>query len=205
MCGIFCSKDKNKFIELAKANQYRGSDHHSITVFDNTLECVFSGTYDGLFNEQNIPEIESEVYYVGHVQAATSLFSKIHPNEDEFTCNLLWHNGILKDEYMSLQEEKWDTELINKLVSSKDNLSEKLSDLDGSFACVHYNHKDKQLFIFRNKLSPMFIDNDYNISSVKLNEFNKVEADTVILINPFSMIYNVECKFTTKNNPYYGL
>lgn len=205
MCGIFCSKDKNKFIELAKANQYRGSDHHSITVFDNTLECIFSGTYDGIFNEQNIPELEGDVYYVGHVQAATSLFSKIHPNKDEFTGNLLWHNGILKDEYMSSQTEKWDTELINKVVSSKNNLSEKLSDLDGSFACIHYNHKDKQLFAFRNKLSPMFIDKDFNISSVRLNNFDRFNDGKYVLINPFDMSYNIVCSFTTKNNPYYGI
>ena len=33
MCAIFGSKDKEKFLELAELNQYRGNFAHSTTVF----------------------------------------------------------------------------------------------------------------------------------------------------------------------------
>ena len=33
MCAIFGSKDKDKFLELAELNQYRGNFAHSTTVF----------------------------------------------------------------------------------------------------------------------------------------------------------------------------
>jgi glutamine phosphoribosylpyrophosphate amidotransferase len=202
MCGIFASRNKDKFIELAKLNQYRGNSKYSITIFDKELTPKVRLEGDGLFNENKIPSLREneEYFYVGHVQAPTSGSSKVHPNQ--IGRSLLWHNGILKDEYMETVKEDWDTDHIhNSMLESFENVN----NFDGSFACIMYDNY--KLYLFRNMLSPLFVDGNHNISSTKFKDSVKLDAN--VLFNIFGeegfgdmIVINT---FETKNNPYFGL
>ena len=111
----------------------------------------------------------SGYYYIGHQQAPTTEakdLQAIHPAVEDGA--LLWHNGIIKaDDVVRLQrlyetDEKWDTQLLLRDYLDTCNLSQ----IDGTFACVLYS--DYQLRIFRNEISPMFYNEQGDISSTKL-------------------------------------
>ena len=119
MCAIFGSKDKDKFLELAELNQYRGNFAHSTTVFQTGMfqhypEAekvihVTTNTGEGEFKD-SITMSEEEyktTYYLGHVQAPTTDSVKTHPSN--INGDLLWHNGIIKD----YQVQEWKQELGN--------------------------------------------------------------------------------------------
>ena len=83
----------------------------------------------------------------------------------------LWHNGIIKADIVDkLSEEtgtKWDTmQILRKITSSDDNWWDSLNGFDGSFSCLMYV-RTKGLLMFRNQISPMYVDVNLNISSTK--------------------------------------
>ena len=58
-------------------------------------------------------------------------------------------------------KEQWDTGLMHDWLINKKSLDY----IDGTFACLRY--KNGKLYIFRNEISPLFIDDELNISSTK--------------------------------------
>ena len=195
MCAIIGSFNKNKMISLFELNAYRGELSNSISSFNNDGVVQNLNQYFGKFNEEHLNEHSEDMFYIGHSQAPTTNTNNIHPaNIDN---SLLWHNGIIKQK--DLTENVWDTEwLLKKILQQGWSI---LSEIDGSFACVLY--KENKLYIFRNEISPLFIDEDLNISSTKFEGSDSIESNTVFELNLYSKsITNIET-FTTKENPYF--
>lgn len=177
MCGIYGSFKISKFMLLSRLNKSRGVKESSI-------------------DELNIA---GKTYNIGHVQTPTSNSALKHPayNSD----NMLWHNGIIKqscmDEYSSIEYDGWDTMFLLKLIDTY-GLGV-LSNVDGSFACVYNN--DNGVFIFRNEIAPLYIDDELNLSSIKDAGMTMLPANKVFYINDNRELV-VVLEFTTKNNPY---
>ena len=108
MCAIFGSRDKEKFLELAELNQYRGNFAHSTTVFQTgalkhyrdaeTVRHVTTNRgYDEFVDSVTMAgdDVLTITYYLGHVQAPTTDSIDTHPSN--INGDLLWHNGIIKD------------------------------------------------------------------------------------------------------------
>ena len=212
MCAIFGSKNKDKFLELAELNQYRGNFAHSTTVFQTGLfqhypdaervVHVTTNTGEGEFKD-SITMSEEEyktTYYLGHVQAPTTDSVETHPSN--INGDLLWHNGIIKDYQVQewkqeLGNRDWDTELLHRhLVLGGD-----LDNVDGTFSCARYT-KDN-IFLFRNEISPLFYDDDMNISSTKFDNSLETEAGVMYLMDLVKNNLEPQCRFETKENPYY--
>ena len=212
MCAIFGSKDKDKFLELAELNQYRGNFAHSTTVFQTGLfqhypdaervVHVTTNTGEGEFKD-SITMSEEEyktTYYLGHVQAPTTDSVETHPSN--INGDLLWHNGIIKDYQVQewkqeLGNRDWDTELLHRhLVLGGD-----LDNVDGTFSCARYT-KDN-LYLFRNEISPLFYDEDMNISSTKFDNSLETESGVMYQMNLVNNSLELINRFETKENPYY--
>jgi glutamine phosphoribosylpyrophosphate amidotransferase len=167
-------------------------------------------TIDGIADRYNNP---GRYYYIVHSQAPTTEsrdISNVHPAkmfDRTGNMSLLWHNGIIKDiAVKQLQAElnnssTWDTELLMHYITTGTG---NLSNIDGSFACLMYHNKS--LYMFRNEISPLFIDFDMNISSTKFE---------IEVTGSFPVIHNrmykldlknnkstIESTFLTKNSPY---
>ena len=185
MCAIFGSRDKEKFLELAELNQYRGNFAHSTTVFQTgalkhyrdaeTVRHVTTNRgYDEFVDSVTMAgdDVLTITYYLGHVQAPTTDSIDTHPSN--INGDLLWHNGIIKDYQVQewkqeLGNRDWDTELLHRhLVLGGD-----LDNVDGTFSCARYT-KDN-IFLFRNEISPLFYDDDMNISSTKFDDSLETE------------------------------
>lgn len=200
MCGIFCSFDRNKVIELASLNSYRGNHSFSVTHFG---EYPFRAL--GKFDESVVRE---DSYKICHIQAPTTSargVSNIHPAE--LSGRFLWHNGILKNfEVKRLQQkygtdEEWDTLLLLHEILEY-NWLELLSEINGSFACIFQEFDN--LYVFRNEISPLFIDKELNISSVKFEGATPLCPGRVFEINlKERKLLDTGFTFKTKENPYY--
>src|SRR5574343_406577 len=198
MCGIFCSFSKDKLIELAKLNSYRGE--HSYSVYNtDTLELKKDF---GSFDATKI----SSGHSICHVQAPTTTektYDNIHPSEVDGT--YMWHNGIIKEfSITELQknlstDEKWDTKLLHEsfLINY-----ESLSTINGSFACVCI--ENGSIYVFRNEISPLFIDENLNISSVKFDGAVSLDPNVVFELDlKAKKLINTGLKFKTLENPYF--
>ena len=212
MCAIFGSKNKDKFLELAELNQYRGSYAHSTTVFQTgkfqhypdaeRVIHITTNTAEGEFKD-SITMAEDEyktTYYLGHVQAPTTDSVKTHPSNIDG--DLLWHNGIIKDYQVQEWKEQlgnveWDTELLHRHLV----LGGKLDNVDGTFSCARYT-KDN-IFLFRNEISPLFYDDDMNISSTKFDDSLETESGVMYLMDLVRNNLEPMSRFETKENPYY--
>lgn len=204
MCGLFGSRDNAKFIELAKLNAHRGNKSYSIAVFDDDGDCLGLHQSAGEFN----PEFVKDGYKVGHVQAPTTEAkddgSTIHPAH--FNGYMLWHNGIIKDfEVKRLQskyktDETWDTMLLLEELIEVDWLYN-ISNINGSFACAMYDNGF--LYLFRNEISPLFVDDDMNFSSVKFEGSESLPANTIFMLADGMSRLQPIGEFTTLENPYY--
>lgn len=212
MCGIFCSKSKDKFIELSHLNSYRGNHSFSICGFSDEgpfkIKHDFTRTQLGKFDFGVVPPNASD-YYVGHVQAPTTQsrsIDNVHPAV--YGDDMLWHNGIIKhSDVKRLQQkhntsETWDTMLLLREIH--DNSCRGLSDVDGGFACILYKHSDNLLYTFTNSICSLFVDNDLNISSVKFDGSYILEPEVIHAIDLDSnSITSLDVKFKTKNSPYF--
>ena len=219
MCAIFGSFDKEKFEELAELNQYRGDFSWSITQFVTGAfkhyrdgEAVFSsrmrkslGTFPKHFQGQHydFKDYDStlyKTYWLGHVQAPTTESIEMHPS-----CirnDMLWHNGIIKDYQVKEWQEgygslNWDTELLHRHIL----LGGDLDDVDGTFSCARYD--GEQVTLFRNEISPLFYDEDLNISSVEFENSEETEAGVNYGMDFHSKVLEPLNRFETKENPYY--
>ena len=193
MCAIVGSSDKHVLKELFKLNAYRGEMSYSIAcINDHKVHSIHkaAGKMPGNF----IDDLPSAAMYIGHTQAPTTQSSGIHPAI--LDQRMLWHNGIIKQR--AIPAGTWDTHwLLQQLIIDGYHA---LSLIDGTFACAYW---DSGLYLFRNEISPMFVDDDLNISSTQFEGSRALEPNTVfnVSINNKQLI---ACdKFKTKENPFY--
>lgn len=171
MCSIFGSYNKDEFIKLSKLNSHRGQHSFSIASYDTELLMIEKD-----FGEFIPPIDDEDGLYIGHIQAPTTQqrdMSSVHPSVVDDT--FLWHNGIIKETQLKKWncEGRWDTECLHKFIQF--DLT-RLSEVDGSFACLLYS--DKKLYLFRNDNCPMFVK-DSTFSSVKFDGSESIDAGVV--------------------------
>ncbi len=220
MCSIIGSFEPKMLVHLYELNSYRGTHSHSITVYDHRNKKIrYSDKRLGTLPEKHIINVTRTFpgnYYVIHSQAPTTENASedsIHPaalhHNEVRDISYLWHNGILKPKTIKqLQEEtglgsSWDTELLLHYMVTRGNLS----DIDGSFACLMYHMGD--MFMFRNEISPLFIDFDMNISSTKFEigahdggESFSIKPNTIFKLDLVNKSSIIQSTFSTKNSPY---
>jgi asparagine synthetase B (glutamine-hydrolysing) len=210
MCSIIGSHSIEKIKELAELNAYRGQHSHSVYVFGYyTNEVLYSHKGLGPLNidDHDLPS----GYIICHQQAPTTDnkdLNSVHPAQ--IGKSLLWHNGIIKaHEIKRLQQYlestcTWDTKLLLQYLVNED--TEALHCIDGTFSCVWY---DSELLIFRNEISPLFIDDWANLSSTKFDKSVSVEPNKVWTFNytadNISSMLELCSTFETVDNPYFGL
>ena len=210
MCAIVGSFSSSKLLELVEINSYRGQHSYSFSIMNRStgiLSIIEKGI--GPFNK-SIVNIPGNCYGIAHIQAPTTEstdIESVHPcivlGSSGNVKHALWHNGILKHNTIEQLKDNtditWDTKLM--LLEVIDNGWDALNIMDGTFSCIYY--KEKQLFHFRNNISPMFIDDDMNISSTKFKGSSETKPEAIL---KFDLRYNelIEIsKFKTVNNPYF--
>lgn len=200
MCAIVGSFSRSKLKELHKLNAYRGELSYSLTTFkplQDRLQIQVLLQDKGKMPDNLIDDVplgEGE-YFISHTQAPTTSTTNIHPAG--YGSFLLWHNGIVKQK--EINADTWDTEWLLQRISDYGWSS--LSRVDGTFACVMYDGTD--LYFFRNEISPLFIDDDLNISSTKFENSRPVEPNKVHCVNLKTKSLNTIAYFDTMENPYY--
>lgn len=149
-------------------------------------------------------------FKIGHLQAPTTgadACNSIHPAGIEFDTKLLWHNGIIKQfDVRRLREkygvdEKWDTMLLLYELQNPETWLSNLSTINGSFACVYV--EQDSLYLFRNEISPLFIDADLNISSVKFKGAESLKPNYVHMVDFATRTLMDIGSFNTLENPYF--
>ena len=205
MCSIVGSYSKTKFLELIKLNTYRGAFSHSLTIIKPDRYEVYKGF--GPFNNDlfNTEFYEEGDYILGHCQAPTNglvqEFDRIHPYQGKVA---LLHNGIIKDAEVGRincelgTEYIWDTQALAEYI--QDDFT-KLSEIEGSFACGCI--KGNELFVFRNAISPLYMDSEANLSSTKFLNSNMVENNAIYQLDIKNKVYNKVSEFNNTHNPYY--
>jgi hypothetical protein len=207
MCSIVGSFETDKLKELVLLNSYRGSFSHSVSYYDIN-EHKFSYLQKA-FGSPNMDEIEipTDHYGIVHVQAPTTSQTdtqSIHPSTR--WNSLLWHNGILKPKTIEFLQRAyddtsvWDTGLLHRKLVGPDPMP---NDVDGSFSCLWYDDLTDNLFLFRNQISPMFIDINLNISSTKFEGSESTQPDVFLRMDFKNMTTEETFKFETVNNPYF--
>ncbi|CAL9971962.1 hypothetical protein VPHK567_0162 [Vibrio phage K567] len=201
MCGLFAAKTKKALVELAQHNMHRGSRTHSVTGIKGGQ--LYVNRYDGEFSADNVPD--GYDFYICHVQAPTSAHAKSHPavvvrsegRRNFASC--VWHNGILKDDYMKKQRYDWDTRHI------ADTFPQSLDEYDGTFACFYYALRE--LSVFRNEISPLFMseDGDAFSSTRTIITPDALEPNKVFNIDLTSFKMSLVREFKTVENPYFFL
>jgi glutamine phosphoribosylpyrophosphate amidotransferase len=206
MCGIFATFDNVLFLELFNNNKSRGS--FSLSITNINTDCVIENCYKSFDINGDIEKTKN--YKIGHLQAPTNGMVKditrIHPAESD--SKYLWHNGIIKEncikelsDIYNIEMTNWDTLFILRLIH-KIGIPRALELLDGSFACIFYNNN--QLFMFRNSIAPLFIDNNLNISSIKLNDtFELIRENCIFELNLKLKKYKIIDKFINNKSPYF--
>ena len=204
MCSVIGSFSKDKIIELCELNAYRGQHSHSISYYNpdvNDFKEVNRFTGPVNYDAIKIPE---GYYCIVHMQAPTTENKNsktIHPAK--IGSSLLWHNGIIKNkECARLRHEyqlssTWDTYLLLHYV----NVEQTPKGIDGTFSCLWYD--GSRLHLFRNEISPMFIDTEFNISSTKFKNSIATEPNTMLLFDPKEKKTTPIAHFDTVENPYY--
>ena len=148
-------------------------------------------------------KIPEGVYCIAHMQAPTTsnkTIEFVHPAYKNGCW--LWHNGIIKDQWIKSAmkefwvDNSWDTYLILHKYITTGNLN----DIDGTFSCVYFGNGSLQLF--RNEISPMFIDEDHNISSTKFEGSKPLEPNVIWDFNPGKTLIGIGY-FKTVENPYF--
>lgn len=211
MCSIIGSFDKNKVLELYELNKHRGNTAFSLAVINPENMDISVSRNLGAFDPDwfhtmaSLNEDKGERYYILHIQAPTTKTQSlkfIHPAEKDGV--YLWHNGVIKSQEVKRLQLKhnnptdWDTELL-----LQDLMSDWLvPNVDGGFACV-LMVKNKFIRIFRTSSCPLFIDQDYNISSVKFGLVPPLKPDTIYQLDLVEKKTAKIGGFISKDNPYY--
>lgn len=207
MCSIIGSFKKEKIVELCKMNEHRGQVSHSLSLFDIVSGQLQVQRRVGKVDYDEVMSIDKDplTYIIVHMQAPTSEKfnpSLVHPAQ--FEGNYLWHNGILKQSYVDKLKKQldevcsWDTFLLLKSIS---NNLDNLNFLDGSFSCLMY--RNEKLYAFRNEISPMFYDENLNLSSTFFLGSASTQPNVLHHIDfNFGTLFKIK-SFKTVENPYF--
>ncbi len=216
MCGISASFDIRKLKDLMDVNNARGQFSFSLMVIDTLTNQIIGQHKSFMDNRKHIlnyyknVDNEENLYYISHSQAPTSdtglnmQFDRIHPAT--FKQSHLYHNGIIKDFGIDILQKTtmdytntWDTSLLLKSIC-KTNL-DILNYLSGSFACVLINLDG--LFVFRNKSSILYYDDDLNISSSNFNgEMIELDSNQVFKLDLEASRLVKHYQFNSPDNNY---
>jgi len=217
MCAIVASWNKQKLKELLEQNSYRGSHSFSLSLFiREASELRLHITWRGLGKiDWSVYDrlCEGDIYYIAHVQAPTTEardIQNVHPAE--YQHNLLWHNGILKDDTIKLLQskyessDKWDTKLLLQHVVESGFSS--LDNIDGGFSCIYaaplFGVSTHNLYLFRNTICPMFYSHeDMTFSSTMFKNSKPTPPNTVFHLEPLRGSLDEIIKFKTKDDPFY--
>lgn len=223
MCAIVGSFSKDKLKELIELNSYRGNHSYSLTEYDPIKKEIGQVYRDfGEVNYSLLDSLDEGMYYIAHTQAPTTQakgHNNIHPSVLNYHWlgilggqSLLWHNGIIKENCIKEMQsklnttEKWDTKLLHEWRRRGYSLNE----IDGTFSCLFYYEKSNEdltfsgdLYLFRNEISPMFMDNNMNLSSTKFIGSYSTLPNKVLKLDFENQGYEVIEEFETKENPYY--
>lgn len=167
MSIIIGSFNRDKIIELCSLVSHKMCYAHSIGIYDVENKGMFGvnrGPNELAYNKIYITPTE---YCIVHLQS-TPCGRNIQPAStfDRDSEHYLWFNGELTSEEVERfqieedTEEKWQTMLLLKHIVRYGAPS----DVDGSFSCVYTDGAD--LYLFRNELESMFIDDDMTICSI---------------------------------------
>ena len=200
MCAITGSLNKEKLKELYTLNAYRGELNYSLATFKPYKGKI---EFQTLFQDSGkmpdtlidgIPCKEGD-FIIAHSQAPTTDSKNIHPAVHGDA--MLWHNGIIKQNKLS--PGTWDTVwLLEQII---DYGWSSLSRVDGTFACIMY--MSGSLYVFRNEISPLFIDDHFNISSTKFGGCVSLTPNRVWKLNFGTKYLDAVAYFETLENPYY--
>lgn len=195
MCALVGSGEKKMLNFLYDVNSYRGQLSYSVSTISRDSEILSLTQAAGKMPEGFIFELPDAHFYIGHSQAPTTESTSIHPAK--FKDAMLWHNGIVKQR--EIPDGVWDTEwMLKGIVTDGFGF---LSTVTGSFACVLF--MQNQLFIFRNEISPLFVDKDLNISSTKFHGGEPITPNVVYQLNLKEMTMVEVAQFETRENPYF--
>lgn len=207
MCSIIGSFDTKKVVELCELNEYRGQVSHSLSLYDIVSGKIQVQRRVGKVDYDEILNIEKDhlTYVVVHMQAPTSgefKVATVHPAH--FQDRYLWHNGILKQDYIKKLKSQldeiceWDTFLMLKALHEDIHA---IGKFDGSFACLMYAHE--KLYVFRNEISPLYFDKHLNISSTLFEGASSVPPNKLMHMDfNFDELFSVH-EYNTVTNPYF--
>lgn len=205
MCGIFASFSPERLKELHKLNNYRGALSYSICSFKpfnvnikhSPIIPAVLYSNAGDLSDKLVDGLHTSVgdYMVAHVQAPTTQADNRHPAA--VAGRMLWHNGIIKQKYLGA--DTWDTQWLLRNIIDHD--WDFLSQVDGTFACVMYG--DDSLYVFRNEISPMFVDDNLNLSSTKFHGSRDLPPNVVYELMLQDRTLSEIHTFKTKHNPYF--
>jgi glutamine phosphoribosylpyrophosphate amidotransferase len=207
MCSIVGSFDVQKVVDLCKLNEYRGQVSHSLSLYDIASGEIKVQRRVGPVDYDEILGLEKDhmTYVIVHMQAPTSdefKVTTVHPAK--YQDRYLWHNGILKQEYVAKLKKdldevcSWDTFLMLKALYDDVHA---VKQFDGSFACLMYAHE--KLFAFRNEISPLFFDSKLNFSSTKFEGSTEVPPNRMLHIDfNFDELFSIY-EYNTVMNPYF--
>ncbi len=211
MCSIACSFSRSKLQKLINLNQYRGNFSYSISIFDNIRGIIYSHKDFGKFDFNQVPEKEYLQYYIAHVQSPTGgllkEYNRIHPSYLSESDSYLWHNGIIKNnsikhlqQKLSINEE-WDTMLLHEDLDTE--YFKGLNHIDGSFGCIYIMNKIPTIYVFTSEIITLFIDSEFNISSVKFENSQRITPNIVYNLDIILKKMKLCSNFNSKSSPYY--
>lgn len=178
MCGIvaciskrkygFSDTDKKIFDQLLFVDEVRGDDSTGMFYVNKQGNCYTIKSNERSASFQCLKEYEemlSDAYMnglimVGHNRAATKgskTDKNAHPFVEDHIC--LVHNGTLFN-HKKIADKDVDSHAIAVGIS-KNGYKDTLDKIDGAYALIWYNAKEKSLYIARNKERPLWmVEND---------------------------------------------
>jgi len=175
MCGLvamisksdsgFAFKSGEMFNQMLYANALRGMDSTGVFGVNKygNLKLHKSATRASKFMETKAyEEFTKDIFsdyriVVGHNRASTrgaTVDENAHPFLEGHTC--LVHNGTLHN-HKHMKDVDVDSHAICHAIDEKDYKEVLVEEIDGAFALIWYDGKEKKLHISRNKERPLWI------------------------------------------------
>jgi hypothetical protein len=212
MCGILAGTNPATLELLWEENQARGPQGMSYSILaDGNIHQIYKGSAEinqsELLESVAIPDPDFHIY---HFVTPTGDLN-YHPAVGYYRIQL-WHNGMLLTSDIDRLSKKWssrsdwDTQLLAwELDDNPNNLSQVLSSIQGTFACLLY-HPLKGLFCFRSSSCPLFLGSNF-ISSVRPKNIpaTPILENTIFQLNLSlgrTLVLNPIESFTPKLSPY---
>lgn len=216
MCGIILTNDYKQLQAMYEANAERGKHSYSFCALDKNGRVIRLHRELGLMTPLMLSEHINMTYkdakvFIMHNQAPTTEargIDSVHPYEDPYRHSLLWHNGIIKPDFVSKLDSKavWDTQILSDVLNEV-YYPRTLSDVDGSFAFVFYNRNERKVMFGRNEICPLYWDfnvGKYYLSSTPVNShYEEVQSNRIFYLDINTGIRAVVNEFTTFKMPYY--